>query len=114
MVDSKNVMAKNFKESPIPWNIRMYMSIEEQTQVLRSFKNFDLSGDGKICSSEFQSLLKDMGRRDITPEQVAAQFSKYDLDSNGQLDFHEYLKMCLEISENQKSFGSQSSKIDDH
>lgn len=112
MVDSAK--PKNFKQNPLPWNTRMYMSIEEQTQVLRSFKNFDLSGDGKICQTEFQGLLKDMGRTDITPEQVQAQFSKYDLDSNGQLDFHEYLKMCMEISENHKAFGKQSSKIDEH
>lgn len=55
-----------------------------------------------------------MGRTDVTAEQVQAQFAKFDLDSNGQLDFHEYLKMCMEISENQKSFGKQSTGNDEH
>ena len=88
----------------------MYMTIEEQNQVLRSFKNFDKSNDGMICKPEFAGLLKEMGRDDVSADQIDGIFGKYDLDSNGQLCFQEYLKMCMELSENRKNFGKQHSK----
>ena len=53
------VDAKNYE---IPYTYRRLMTPEEQVAVIRSFKNFDKSGDGKIEQSEFKSLLKDMGR----------------------------------------------------
>lgn len=49
-----------------------------QHQVLRSFRNFDKSGDGVIEEGEFKSLLKDMGRTDVTDEQIKQIFTKYD------------------------------------
>jgi Ca2+-binding EF-hand superfamily protein len=60
MVDAKDLV--------IPYAYKKLMSPEEQHQVLSSFKNFDKSGDGVIEESEFKSLLKVMGRTDVTDE----------------------------------------------
>jgi hypothetical protein len=51
-----------------------------------------------------------MGRSDISADQVESIFKKYDLDSNGSLCFEEYLKMCMELSENRKDFGRTGTK----
>ena len=83
------------------------MSPEEQFAVIRSFKNFDKSGDGKIEQVEFKALLKDMGRTDVTDDQIKDLFSKYDTNSDGIIDWHEYLEMVLQIQEEQRNFGRQ-------
>lgn len=71
------------------------MSPEEQFAVIKSFKNFDKSGDGKIEQIEFKALLKDMGRTDVTEQQIKDLFAKYDTNSDGIIDWHEYLEMVL-------------------
>lgn len=52
----------------IPYTYRKLMSPEEQSAVIRSFKNFDSSKDGVIEQSEFKNLLKDMGRTDVSDQ----------------------------------------------
>ena len=88
------VDAKNYE---IPYTYRRLMTPEEQVAVIRSFKNFDKSGDGKIEQSEFKALLKDMGRTDVTDEKIKSLFGKYDSNSDGIIDWHEYLEMVLQI-----------------
>jgi len=54
------------KELHIPYMYRKMMTPEEQFACMKSFKNFDKSGDGVIEMGEFTALLKDMGRTDVT------------------------------------------------
>ena len=61
---------------------RKLMSPEEQFAVIRSFKNFDKSGDHVIEDHEFKALLKDMGRTDVGDEQIKEIFDKYDSDKS--------------------------------
>lgn len=58
MVDAKTTYK-------IPFMYAKLMTLDEQAQVIRSFKNFDKSGDGNVDSAEFKDLLKDMGRKDV-------------------------------------------------
>lgn len=92
----------------IPYMYRKVMTPEEQTAVIRSFKNFDKSGNGLIEQGEFQNLLKDMGRTDVTKEKIDSLFAKYDTNSDGQIDFLEYLEMCIQLQEEQRDFGRQA------
>lgn len=94
----------------IPFMYRKLMTLDEQAQVIRSFKNFDKSGDGNVDSKEFNDLLKDMGRKDVPQDKIDAMFQKYDKDQNGVLSFEEYIQMCIEIGEGRKHFGNQDSK----
>lgn len=105
-------MVDSTKELEIPFMYRKLMSPEEQTAVIRSFKNFDKSGDGFIETGEFANLIKDMGRTDISAEKVAEIFKKYDTDSDGKIDFMEYLDMCVSLAETKTDFGRQSTKND--
>lgn len=52
----------------IPYSYKKYMSPEEQHAIVRSFKNFDKNKDGTVDRAEFKSLLKDMGRDDVTDD----------------------------------------------
>lgn len=79
------------KTYEIPFMYRKLMTLDEQAQVIRSFKNFDKNGDGTVDSKEFKSLLVDMGRKDVSDDQVAKMFKKYDQDQNGVLSFEEYI-----------------------
>jgi plastin-1 len=97
----------------IPFMYKKLMTIEEQHQVIRSFRNFDKSGDGNVDSNEFKALLKDMGREDVTDDQITKMFEKYDKDKNGVLSFEEYILMAIEIGEGRRHFGEQHSKHGD-
>jgi hypothetical protein len=93
----------------IPFIYRKLMTPEEQTAVIRSFKNFDKSKDGVIEQGEFKNLLKDMGRTDVTDDQVQALFTKFDQNGDGMIDFHEYLEMVIALQEKIADFGRQNS-----
>ena len=92
----------------IPYTYKKLMSPEEQFAVIRSFKNFDTNKDGHIKDEEFKALLKEMGRTDVSDEQIKELFTKYDSNSDGKIDWHEYLEMVLQIQEEQRSFGRQN------
>lgn len=74
---------------------------------MKSFKHFDASGDGEIDGSELKGMVRDMGRTDLTDEQIEKLFETYDANKDGKIDFTEYLQMCVELSEAKKSFGRQ-------
>ena len=103
-------MVDSSKDLEIPFMYRKLMSPEEQTAVIRSFKNFDKSGDHVIEADEFKALLKDMGRTDVTDDQIKEIFDKYDSNKDGKIDFMEYLEMCVALAETRKNFGRQSTK----
>lgn len=81
MVEKKQVVFE------IPFSIRKFMTPEEQHAAIRSFKNFDKSGDGVIVKGEFRSLLNDMGRTEVTDAQVDEWFQRFDADGDGHINF---------------------------
>jgi Ca2+-binding EF-hand superfamily protein len=46
---------------------------------------------------EFKVLLKQLGRDDVTDEQIGSLFSKFDKNKDGSLSFDEYVQMYVEI-----------------
>jgi len=98
----------------IPYQYRKYMTPEEQSQIMRSFKNFDLNKNGSICRSEFNALLKDMGRTDVPEEKINEWFNKFDANNDGVIEWIEFVQMAVEIGESRREFGRQSSKNEEH
>ena len=43
---------------------------EEQTAMIRAFKNYDLNKDGTMDEKEFKNILIDLGQRKITDAEV--------------------------------------------
>lgn len=48
-------------------------------------------------AAEFKTLLKQLGRDDVTDAQIGSLFSKFDKNKDGSLSFDEYVQMYVEI-----------------
>jgi Ca2+-binding EF-hand superfamily protein len=51
---------------------------QEQTQLIKAFRNYDKNGDGTMDESEFKNIMIDLGYRKITDEKVKEMLSSQD------------------------------------
>ena len=56
--------------------------------------------NGEINQVEFKQVLRDVGKRDVTEEQVAEMFALYDTNSSGTIEWDEFLHVFTLISHN--------------
>ena len=91
----------------IPFTYKKIFSPEECTEIINAFKHYDTSKDGNICVNEFKLCLKDMGRSDVSEEQLNELFKTYDRNSDDNIDFNEFLDMFSALKE-QKKIGSET------
>lgn len=77
---------------------------------MQTFKNYDKKQEKKIPAGEFAKMIKDMGHGQLNQEQTDAIFKKYDRNSDGFIDFLEFLDMVQTIKGSGKDFG----KIGEH
>ena len=70
---------------------------EEQSALIKSFKNDDVDGDGKMDEKEFKNILIDMGRRKITDAEVKSILDEYDQNKDGTLSWAEFVTMMGKI-----------------
>ncbi|KAK9740976.1 hypothetical protein RND81_03G074100 [Saponaria officinalis] len=69
---------------------------EEETDLYKAFKVFDLNGDGLISSQELQSVLRKLGMWDNNGGMDCDKImSKYDVNCDGFVDFDEFKTMML-------------------
>lgn len=50
-----------------------------------------------------------MGRTDVTQDKINDLFARYDSNSDGKIDFQEYIEMVIQLTEEQRNFGRQNS-----
>nr|XP_043635053.1 polcalcin Syr v 3-like [Erigeron canadensis] len=68
------------------------MADEDQGDLERIFKKFDINGDGKISSSELGEALKMLGS--VSPEEVQRMMEEIDTDGDGYISYEEYIEFC--------------------
>jgi len=68
--------------------------VELESDLLKTFKVFDLDGDGFITSQELECVLKKLGMWDEEKDCRSMIYS-YDINLDGKLDFKEFKKMML-------------------
>jgi hypothetical protein len=95
MVDATPTLA-------IPFTYKKMFTPEECTEIIKAFKHYDTSGDGKISAGEFAKILKDMGRSDVSEEQLSQIFKQYDFNQDSFIEFNEFLDMFSSLKEKQK------------
>ena len=59
------------------------------------FKHYDTNSNGSLTDKEFKQVLIDLGRRDITDEEVKAKLQEADSNSDGQIQWDEYLEVSI-------------------
>ena len=68
---------------------RTHGADDEGKTVLKTFRHFDLNGNGVICMDEFLQVLESYGCL-YKDNEVAALFAKFDKDHSGKLDYEEF------------------------
>ena len=77
----------------------------DPAQILKTFRKYDTSGDGKVNRDEMVPLLEDLlqgprGRRTVDPAQrhtMMRLVHKWDLDKDGCLDIKEFVGLVLQV-----------------
>ncbi len=79
---------KRLQVPNIPLLIR-HLLIELQ----HAFKCYDVDKNGTMDMSEFKQVLKDLGKRDVTEEQVAKMMAEHDQNKDHSLSWSEFLEV---------------------
>lgn len=63
-----------------------------------AFKLYDTDKNGTMDASEFKQVLKDLGKRDVTDEQVKSLMEEVDRNKDNTICWNEFLEVNLEYS----------------
>ena len=54
------------------------LTAPEQTELIKTFKNYDKNADGTLNLEEFKNIMIDLGHRKTTDEDAAKMLQEYD------------------------------------
>lgn len=77
----------------VPFTYKKYFNTEQITEMVTAFKGYDTNSNGSIDGHEFKNALHGMGHGDITDEKVAEMLKKVDKNTDGVIDWLEFLDM---------------------
>lgn len=80
----------------IPFAYKKVFDQEKQSEVIKSFKNYDADGNGTISAAEFANLIKDLGIECSAEEQKSA-LDAVDKNHDSVIDWMEFLEMFKTI-----------------
>ena len=66
-----------------------------EEELLETFRVIDLDGSGKLSKQEIKQVMKKDNVSDETVEKLVKEF---DLNSDGEIDYNEFLQMMQKIS----------------
>lgn len=69
------------------------LNVTSVMQLRHAFSKVDTNGNGQLDPTELHNLFKAYGKGFITEEVIKRLISEFDHDGNGQLNFHEFLKV---------------------
>ena len=58
-----------------------------------AFKLYDLDKNGTMNASEFKQVLVDLGKRDVTDQQVTSLMKEVDKNNDSTIDWNEFLEV---------------------
>ena len=74
--------------------VKKMKGTDTEEELLEAFKVFDRDGNGYITSHELRYIMTNLGEG-LTPEEVEEMVKDADLDTDGQIDYDEFVKMML-------------------
>lgn len=92
----------------VPFVYKKHFSTEQITEMINAFKGYDTNKNGSIDAVEFKGALHSMGHTDYDDAKCAEILAKLDKNSDGAIDWNEFLDMCQMIKKVGKAnFGQQ-------
>lgn len=82
----------------VPYDLKKKFSAPEYTELLNIFKANDENANGTIQQSELLKILKNLGHRESTEEDVSAMLAKVDLNDDKELSFTEFLTLMSDFN----------------
>ena len=67
----------------------------DQDDLKEQFRLFDLDGNGSISPDELKKVMATMGEK-ISDAEIDELLQKYDLNKNGAIEYHEFVKYMLD------------------
>lgn len=80
---------------------KKFLSIQEQTELKKAFKNYDKNGDGTMDCSEFRNIMIDLGHRKTTDADVQEMLAKHDKNNDGVISWTEFVLMMISFKGDQ-------------
>ena len=62
-------------------------------ELTHAFKLYDTDKNGTMDASEFKTVLKDLGKRDVTDEQVKNLLAEVDKNNDSVINWQEFLEV---------------------
>jgi len=62
-----------------------------------AFKLYDLDKNGTMNAQEFKQVLVDLGKRDVTDDQVKTMLSEVDKNSDSVIQWDEFVEVLIQI-----------------
>lgn len=66
---------------------------QEQSQLIKSFKNYDTDKNGTLSKDEFKHIMIDLGYRKITDDECAKMLADFDTNDDGVIQWTEFIDM---------------------
>ena len=67
---------------------------EIMEEIMEAFKVFDRDGNGFISAAEVRHVVTNLSER-LTDEEVDAMIAEADVDSDGQINYEEFIQMMM-------------------
>jgi Ca2+-binding EF-hand superfamily protein len=62
-------------------------------ELQHAFKLYDLDKNGTMNAGEFKQVLKDLGKREVTDEQVTTMLAEHDKNGDKQISWPEFIEV---------------------
>merc|ERR1712232_383380 len=115
-MERHSISSKGGEDSPyhIPIQYKKEFTSAQSTDIVQTFANYDLKGEGKIGKGEFKATLIDMGYREIKNAQVDELLTLADKDGSGTVEWSEFCDMMYKlIKQTNEENASPNTKVID-
>ena len=93
-------MKKHFNPQELTGKKHTVKSHDVNLELQHAFKLYDVDKNGTMNSGEFKQVLKDLGKREVTDDQVKTMLKEHDKDGDKQISWPEFLEVWLQIDVN--------------
>lgn len=77
------------------------------SELQHAFKLYDADKNGTMDAKEFKQVLKDLGKRDVTDDQVTTMLQDVDKNGDSVIQWNEFLEMFKQLKVQNKDLFSK-------